>query len=255
MSSVEYEVVDGFARIVLNNGVTNTLTTDVLRELLAAIGTARGECRGILLAGGERFFSNGVDMDWALGQSVSGMRTLFLSLGECLLNLLECPKPVVAAVQGHAAGAGAAMVLACDYRYAGTGRARIGKPEVLIGVPNPYYGDQLLRFVAGDYVASDLIYSGRMVPVEEAVQLQLLHAVVPGGELEAYAFAKLRALADLHNEAFAESKSMRLGRLCADIRRQMSSRVARQVEIWVSDEAQTRLHAAAERLRKRARST
>ena len=50
-----------------------------------------------------------------------------------------------------------ALLLACDYRYGSRGRVLIGKPEMLIGVPNPYFADQLLRFVAGDFIASDLI--------------------------------------------------------------------------------------------------
>ena len=57
-----------------------------------------------------------------------------------------------------------------------------------------------------------------------------------------------RMLCDLASEAFAESKRMRLGKFCADLREQMSARVARQVEIWHSEEAQTRLRAAAKRL-------
>ena len=89
-----------------------------------------------------------------------------MKLGGALLQLLEYHRPVVGAIRGHAAGAGCAVFLACDYRYAAAGRVLIGKPEVLIGVPNPYYGDQLLRFLAGDKIASDLIYTGRMIEAE-----------------------------------------------------------------------------------------
>ncbi len=249
METVRYEAVDGFACIRLCNGVANALTKDVLDELCDAIDRAAAESCGILLCGGEKFFSNGVDLEWALSQSRTEMRGLFLTLGRCLLRVLECPRPVVGAIRGHAAGGALALFLACDYRYAATGRVLIGKPEVLIGVPNPYYGDQLLRFVAGDFVASDLIYTGRMIEAEAAVSLQLVHAVGADTEIEAMAKERLVSLCALSREAFAETKHMRLGKLCADIREQMSARIARQVEIWSSDEAQVQLKAAAARLK------
>lgn len=250
METVQYENVEGYAHIRLSSGVANTLTTEVLQALSDAVERAESDAKGILLCGGEKFFSNGVDVEWALTQSRAEMRDLFLNLGNCLLRVLEFPRPVVGAIRGHAAGAACALFLACDYRYAATGRVLIGKPEVLIGVPNPYYGDQLLRFVAGDFVASDLIYTGRMIEAESAVSLQLVHAVGASAEIEALALERLATLGALSPDAFSESKRMRLGKLCAEIREQMSARVARQVEIWSSDEAQKRLKVAAARLKR-----
>ncbi|MFP6773417.1 MAG: hypothetical protein VCE74_13950, partial [Alphaproteobacteria bacterium] len=123
-----------------------------------------------------------------------------------------------------------------------------GKPEILLGVPNPYFGDQLLRFVAGDYIASDLIYTGKLVTAEDARALNLIHEVGEKSDIEGFARKRLDDLIDLAPESFSESKRMRVGKLCADIRDQMSARVARQVEIWCSDDAQARLQAAAKRL-------
>ena len=191
VSTVHYDEVDGYARIRLANGVTNALTTGVIGVLSDAVSRADAETRGLLLCGGEKFFSNGVDLDWALSQSRAQMRELFLALGKCRLNVLEFPRPVVGAIRGHAAAGAAALFLACDYRYAALGRILIGKPEVLIGVPNPYYGDQLLRFVAGDFVASDL--TGRMVPSEEAMALQLVHVVGASDGIEDLAWKRLLA--------------------------------------------------------------
>jgi enoyl-CoA hydratase len=224
------------------------LTTDLLRELSAAIVDAESNGRGILFCGGEKFFSNGVDLNWALTQSTAQMREMFLTLGQCILQIMECPKPVVGVIKGHAIGGALALLLSCDYRYGAKGRVLVGKPEILLGVPNPYFGDQLLRFVAGDFVASDLIYTGKLITAKEACALQFMHGVDDKAAVEDTAFKQLQFLCDLAPEAFAESKRMRSGHFCADVRAQMSARVARQVEIWNTDEAQTRLRAAAERL-------
>ncbi len=117
-------------------------------------------------------------------------------------------------------------------------------------MPNPYYGDRLLRFVAGDFAAADLIYTGKLIHAEEGPALGLVHETEPKAEIEDMAWEKLLSLRGLAPAAFAESKRMRLGRFCADLQDQMSARIARQVEIWHGDDAQTRLHAAAERLRR-----
>ena len=174
MAAVLQERQDGCVRLRLSRGAANALTTDVMRELTAAIEDARRLDRGVMLCGGDKFFSNGVDVEWALAQSGDEIRTMFLELGRCLLALLETPVPVVGVAKGHAIGAALAMLLACDYRYAATGRVLLGKPEILLGVPNPYYGDQLLRFIAGDFVASDLIYTGALVTAEAAHDVALL---------------------------------------------------------------------------------
>ena len=248
MSNVISEKMDECIRIRISNGTPNLLTTEVLRDVMLALDEAESSARGIMLCGGDKFFSNGVDLEWALEQSTSGMRALFLELGGCILRLMESPLPIVGVAKGHAIGGALAMLLACDYRYAGTGQVLLGKPEILLGVPNPYFGDQLLRFVAADYVASDMIYSGRLVPSEEALELHLLHDLGEKSEIEGVAFQKLLELCALAPEAFAESKRMRVGNFCADVRNQMSARVARQVEIWNSNDAQKRLRAAAKRL-------
>ena len=250
MASTSLEHDGGRLRVRLTNGDANLLTTGIIRELSSAVEEAGRSARGAMLCGGDKFFCNGVDLDWALGQPRAAIREMFLELGRLVLAVLESPVPVVGAVRGHATGAGTALFLACDYRYAATGRVLVGKPEILLGVPNPYYGDQLLRFVAGDFVASDLIYTGRLVRAEEGRAVGLVHETGPKEGIERMAWEKLRSLSDLAPAAFAESKRMRLGRFCADLREQMSSRVARQVEIWHGEDAQARLRAAAERLRR-----
>ena len=250
MSGIEVEPIKDCVRIRLANGVQNLLTTDVIGALSAALSAAARDARGVLLCGGDKFFSNGVDLDWALARSAAEMREMFMALGDCILRVMECPVPVVGAVRGHAIGGAFALFIACDYRFGARGRVLLGKPEILLGVPNPYYGDQLLRFVAGDFVASDLIYSGRLVTAEAACDLNIVHGVDEPDGIEAVAWERLRTLCELAPDAFAESKSMRNADFIADVRAQLSARVVRQVEIWNGGEAQARLRAAADRLKR-----
>ena len=251
MANIQCEHEDDCLRIRLASGTTNALTTAVIQDLAQAVEDANREARGAMLCGGEKFFCNGLDLDWALACSRAEISEMFHALAGLILAMLESPLPIVGAIKGHAIGGGMAIYLACDYRYAATGRVLIGKPEILLGVPNPYYGDQLLRFVAGDFVASDLIYTGKLVHAEEGRALGLVHETGPKEDIEGIAWERLLFLCDLAPEAFVESKRMRLGKFCADLREQMPTRIARQVEIWSSDEAQARLRAGAERLKRR----
>ena len=253
MATIDTQCEDDCLCIRLACGTANALTTAVIQDLAQAVADADRDARGAMICGGEKFFCNGLDLDWALTQSRAEIKEMFNALAGLILAMLESPLPIVGAIKGHAIGGGLAIYLACDYRHAATGRVLIGKPEILLGVPNPYYGDQLLRFVAGDFVASDMIYTGKLVPAEEGRALNLVHEVGPKAEIEAMAWQRLLFLRDLAPEAFVESKRMRLGKFCADLREQMPARIARQVEIWSGDEAQARLRAGAERLKRRRR--
>ena len=135
--SVEIRRCDARVEIRLYAGVTNSLTTERLISLRAAIEQVAQDAAGALLCGGEKFFSNGVDLEWAREQSSAEVRAMFLELGGCLLQLLESPVPIVGAATGHAMDGAMALLLACDYRYGAAGGALIGKPEILPGVPNP----------------------------------------------------------------------------------------------------------------------
>ena len=238
MAIILSEHEDDCLRIRLTCGTTNALTTAVIHDLAQAVAEANRDARGAMLCGGEKFFSNGVDLDWALTQSRAEIKEMFEELAGLILGMLESPLPIVGAIKGHAIGGGTAIYLACDYRYAATGHVLIVQAGNPARRANPYYGDQLLRFVAGDFVASDMIYTGKLVRAEEGRALNLVHEVGPKSEIEGMAWERLLFLRDLAPEAFQESKRMRLGKFCADLREQMPTRIARQVEIWAGDEAQ-----------------
>jgi len=113
-------------------------------------------------------------------------------------------------------------------------------------VPNPVFADRLLRAVASDSVANNLLYSGRLVTAEEAVSLGLLDGAVATDVVEAQAIEQLQALAAMPRRAWAATKRQRSWDLCAAIRGQLELHIDGVVlEHWFGDEAQRLLHAAA----------
>lgn len=250
MGTVRVEEAGGCTRLRLSNTEANLLTLDVVHDLSRALEKAVGVGGGIVLCGGERFFCNGLDLAWALSRRPAEMREMFVTLGDLVLKMLECPAPLVAAITGHAIGAGKTLFTACDYRFAATGRVLIGMPEILLGVPNPYFADQLVRLVAGDVAASDMIYGGRLVEAEKCIASGIVHQVFSRDLVEAEGCRKALELAALPRPAFVASKAMRVGRLCRRIRQDLPDHTDHLVATWYGADAQSRLQAAARRLAK-----
>lgn len=250
MTSVLIETADDCTRLRLSNTDANLLTIDVVRELAEALRAASGSSRAILLCGGDKFFSNGLDLAWALTRTDNEMRAMFLSLGELVLQMLATPVPIVGAAKGHAIGAAKTLFCACDVRFAASGRLLIGMPEILLGVPNPYFADQLLRHIVGDAAASELIYTGRLIASDEAQRYGIVNHLTEKDVVEAEAWKRACAMAALPQAAFAESKSMRVAALSETIGRNLHGRTDRLIAIWNEPETQQRLRAAAQRLAK-----
>lgn len=246
MTTLESDLQQGVRLLRLNSEGPNTLDATVVAALRTQLQQAAQAGEAVLLGSSARFFCNGLDLAWALARSRDELRAFFLAMGELVIELLQLPVPVGCAMTGHAIGAGKSLVLACDVRVGTTGRCLLGAPEVKLGVPNPVFADRLLRFLAGDRLANDLLYSGRLIPAEEAVALGLLDAAVAHADVVPQALQRLQALQVLPRAAWAASKRQRSLDWCATIRSQLASHVdGVLLEHWFGDEAQRLLRTAA----------
>jgi len=153
-----------------------------LRDRLAELG-ADGDVRVVVLTGaGDRAFIAGADIKYMSTLDADGARA-WGALGHEVGRLLETmPKPTIAAINGFALGGGCEFSLACDIRYAST-NAKLGQPEVNIGIVPGWGGTQRLARVCGLGFAKELVYTGRMVGAEEALERGLVNAVFAPEEL------------------------------------------------------------------------
>jgi enoyl-CoA hydratase len=157
----------------------NALDVETLTALRDRLGELAedSEARAVVLTGaGEKAFVAGADIKYMSGLDVEGAKA-WGALGHDATRLLETmPKPTIAAINGFALGGGCELALACDLRYASS-RARIGQPEIDLGIIPGWGGTQRLPRVVGVGAAKELLYTGRNVDAEEALRIGLVNGV------------------------------------------------------------------------------
>jgi enoyl-CoA hydratase/carnithine racemase len=195
------------ASIRLDRPPANALSEAVSLELWDAARDVEDDdgVRAVVVWGGERIFAAGADVK---AMAEFGPREIESSVGAlegALRHLEAVPKPVVAAVNGYALGGGCELALACDFRYAAAD-ARLGLPEIRLGIIPGAGGTQRLPKLVGLARARDLIFSGRHVGADEALEIGLIDAVTSPDRVYEEALARARAFADGPSLAYRAAK-------------------------------------------------
>jgi enoyl-CoA hydratase len=169
--------------------VLNALNTQTLDELRRAILDLKADeaIRVVILTGaGEKSFIAGADINELAVQSPTSGREHAVS-GQHVLDLIEqMGKPVIAAINGYALGGGCELAMACTIRIAAD-TAKLGQPEINLGISPGYAGTQRLARIVGKGRALALLLTGDQIPAAEAHRLGLVNLVVPAAELMAEA--------------------------------------------------------------------
>ncbi|MBB5432600.1 enoyl-CoA hydratase/isomerase family protein [Nocardiopsis composta] len=178
------------AVIRLDRPKMNALNAQVQREIGAAAAevAADDSVAAAVLYGGERVFAAGADIKEMAGMGFADMAAHSRTLQASFTAVAEIPKPVVAAITGYALGGGCELALCADFRVAAED-AKLGQPEILLGVIPGAGGTQRLPRLIGPARAKDLIFTGRHVPADEALRIGLVDRVVPAAEVYSAAVA------------------------------------------------------------------
>ena len=188
---------DGYAEVTLNRPPANTISAQLVLELEAAVDElARdGGVRAIVLTGaGDRIFCGGADLSGAFGGGPEELEA-FLRRGQALLRRIErLPKPVIAAIQGHATGGGCEIAMACHLRVMKE-TARIGQTESNLGIIPGFGGTQRLPRLIGRTKALELLILGTQIAAPEALALGLVNRLAKEGETLAEARSLAAAIA------------------------------------------------------------
>jgi len=154
-----------------------------------------GELRAVVLTGaGERAFSAGGDLKQREGMTDDEWRAQHEIFERCFVALVECPLPVIAAVNGHAYGGGLELALCCDFAYAAP-QARFALSEVRLGIMPGGMGTQNLARAAGERRAKEMIMSARPIDARQALEWGIVNRVCEPGRVLADALETARAIA------------------------------------------------------------
>ena len=184
MKYIQLEPLGDIAIIKINRpDALNAVNTDVIAELSLTIDIVSSDdgIKALIITGaGERSFCAGADIAYMV--NIDPMRAeKYATSAQAVLNKIEkIDKPVIAAINGFALGGGCELALVCDIRIASS-NAKIGQPEVTIGIPPGWGGSQRLLRIVGPAKAKELVFTGKMITAEEAAQIGLVNKVVSLG--------------------------------------------------------------------------
>lgn len=168
----------------MERGKVNALDPELLQALADAAGGLREALpRAVVLTGSGRNFSAGLDLVRLLDGGADYRARLLPLLHEVILSLFTLPRPVVAAVNGHAIAGGFVLACACDYRLVARSGARLGVTELPVGVPFPAAPLEMVRTVLGTGRAREVVYSGRLFSPEEGARVGFADELVEPADL------------------------------------------------------------------------
>jgi enoyl-CoA hydratase/carnithine racemase len=214
----------------------NAIDEPLVEAILRSVETLRQDdgVRGVLLCSAHpKLFCPGLDLLSLESYDAPALTRFMLRFAEMVWALFDLPKPLVAAVSGHAVAGGCILALTADERILRQG-ASIGLNEVKIGVPLPWTVTTLLRATLPPPSWTEIALAGTNVADDEALRLGIAHAVLPADGFEAACVARLARLADKDPAAFGATKRcLREGAL-AEMKREEAARAGEFIASWFS---------------------
>jgi enoyl-CoA hydratase len=231
---------DGVTILRMADGKANAMSMEFCELLTARLEKLNSSpTSAIVITGNGRIFSAGVDLLLLLDGGVPYIRKFLPALSTMLATVFSFPKPVVAAINGHAIAGGCVLACAADRRLMGRAAGRIGVTELLVGVPFPAAAMEIMRCAVTPRYFEDVIFSGATYAPWEAAERGLVHEIVEPDALLARAIACAKTLAALPPSAFTltkrQTRQPALERLDVDARR------AEVEQIWTAPETLTRI--------------
>jgi enoyl-CoA hydratase len=204
--------------------------TDALTEV------ERGPAKAAIITGKGSVFGVGVDLPALVAGGPDYVRQFLPMLQRSFERLVLFPKPIVAAINGHAIAGGAILMLACDQRLLARGRSRVGLTEVRVGVEFPAWALEIVRFTAPPQHFATLVYSGRTYEPDEALARGLVDELVEPERLMDRAYEIADELASIPASAFSATKRSVRRPLVEAARRQAALEETAMIEKWSSPE-------------------
>jgi enoyl-CoA hydratase len=249
---IEFAERDGVAVVTMAHGKANALDLELCEAIAAQFDKLRSvPARAVVLTGQGRMFSAGVDLPRLSAGGANYVRRFLPALHRLFEAVFFFPKPVVAAVNGHAIAGGCVLQCCADKRIAAGGDTRIGVTELLVGVPFPALAFEVMKFTSPPRYLADGLYSGATFTPDVALTRGLVDELVEPPALLDRAVAAARTLAALSPQAFAQTKRQVRQPVADALGRHGQRFDAESMDVWTSDETLRRIQDFVEKTIKR----
>lgn len=244
---IERDDRDGIRILRLAHGKVSAMDIELGEALRREMHDARtAPINAVILTGTGSAFSAGVDLFRVVNDGPDYGQRFLPVLDAFLEAALTLPKPMIAAINGHAIAGGCILAACCDHRIMVDGNGRIGVPELAVGVPFPALPLQIMAARLADGPLRDLVFTGRTVQVDEAKALRLIDEKCPAGMLIDRAMDVARRLAAIPAGTFALTKEAFYAPIL-DRAKSLSDLNARVVEAWMRQDTYDTIRAYLER--------
>lgn len=247
MKHIEVTSSEGVAVVKLSRGTTNAINLDLIHDLSDYLKVTREDTKmpGLVLTGAnEKFFSIGFDIPGLINLKEKDFREFYQAFNRLCVDMYTFPKPIIAAITGHAVAGGCILTICCDYRYISEGKKLMGLNEIKLGVPLPYPADCILRQVVDDRNARRILDTGDFFPPEETLSMGLVDCVMPLDGVLPSSIDKVKSIVSHSLEAFRMIKQNRTEMVAAQILAELTEKEKIFVDLWYTTETQEKLKAA-----------
>ena len=241
---------DTAAIISLNRDVTNALNLKLIRELSTTLCTLEQDAgtHGIVLtSANDKFFSIGFDIPALYAQPLEEFRVFYQTFNRMCMQLFSFPKPVIAAITGHAVAGGCILALCCDYRYIAEGNRKMGLNEIKLGVPIPYPADCILRQTVGFRTYRDVVDTGDFYLPATLLNMGFVDRIVPADRLLLESIEKIPEISEHPPRAFVMIKETRVAPVLSAIHASLRRREEYFLSCWYSESTRRKLREAMEK--------
>jgi enoyl-CoA hydratase len=234
----------------LERGKGNALNFDFGVAFLDALDQLERKetTRAVVLTGKDNMFCAGVDLPAMVEGGSQYVRKYVPMMQNCFERLARFPKPVVAAVNGHAIAGGAILMFACDQRILAEGSARIGLTEVLVGVRFPAWALEVARFAIPTQHLSRVICTGRTFLPEESLTMGLVDELVTTEKLIVRSLAVAEEMAAVDPKIFTKTKQALRLPMFESAMQQAKLTDASVIDDWASEETLARVAVFAQKM-------
>jgi enoyl-CoA hydratase len=249
VSVVRVERRGDVAIFTLDRPRANAFTPELVGELAAAVADSAEAGAVVLASSAPGLFSAGWDLPHLVTRDRQAFEAFVDSYCDLIRQVFAFPRPVVAALPGHAIAGGLILAAAADERIAAQGRGEVGLSEVLLGVPVPACLLEIFRHAIGPRATERLAATGENLPFERALSAGLIDRLVPAESLLEEAVARATFLAGRPREAHAAIKGR--SRAAAMARFDQARGGDPFFDLWFSADAQSRIGALVAKLTKK----